>query len=101
VYEVKIAQQLRFAPGTINADNRVYNGYRIFGRWCAHGVCFVTRMKVDARYAVVERRLLAPNGKGVLTRLYGLAANARPTSAPTHSAAARCCSSTQARPWCS
>lgn len=62
VHDVKVAQQLRFAPGTIVVDDRGYNDYRLFGRWCAQGVFFVTRMKVDARYEVVERRLPVPRG---------------------------------------
>ena len=72
VHDVKVAQQLRFAPGTIVVDDRGYNDYRLFGRWCAQGVFFVTRMKVDARYEVVEQRLLAPKGNVVADQIVHL-----------------------------
>ena len=47
VHDVKVAQQLRFAPGTIVVDDRGYNDYRLFGRWCATDMMFapvVTRL---------------------------------------------------------
>jgi hypothetical protein len=62
VHDVKVAQELQFTPGTIVVDDRGYNDYRLFGRWCAEGVFFVTRMKVDARYEVVQQRLIMPKG---------------------------------------
>jgi hypothetical protein len=65
VHDVKVAQQLRFAPGTIVVDDRGYNDYRLFGRWCAEGVYFVTRMKRDARYTVVQQRQFMPEGNVV------------------------------------
>ncbi len=65
VHDVKVAQQLRFAPGTIVVDDRGYNDYRLFGRWCAEGVLFVTRMKRDARYTVVQQRQFMPQGNVV------------------------------------
>lgn len=65
VHDVKVAQELQFAPGTIVVDDRGYNDYRLFSRWCDEGVFFVTRMKTDARYEVVQQRLFMPKGKVV------------------------------------
>jgi hypothetical protein len=72
VHDVKVAQQLQFAPGTIVVDDRGYNDYRLFGRWCDEGVSFVTRMKVDARYEIVEQRLIMPKGNIVADQLVRL-----------------------------
>ncbi len=54
VADVKVAQGLTFEPGTIVVDDRGYNDYRLFARWTADHVWFVTRMKDNARYTVVE-----------------------------------------------
>jgi hypothetical protein len=56
VADVKVAQGLAFEPGTIVVDDRGYNDYRLFARWTADHVWFVTRMKDNALYAVVEER---------------------------------------------
>jgi hypothetical protein len=69
VHDVKVAQELRFTPGTIVVDDRGYNDYRLFGRWCDEGVFFVTRMKTDARYEVVQQRLIMPKGNIVNDQL--------------------------------
>jgi hypothetical protein len=53
VADVKIAQQLHFAPGTIVVDDRGYTDYGLWGRWCSQQVYFVTRMKDNALYEVV------------------------------------------------
>jgi hypothetical protein len=74
VQDVKVAQQLKFTPGTIVVDDRGYNDYRLFGRWCDQGVFFVTRMKSHALYEVVQQRLIMPKGNIVedqLVRLSG------------------------------
>ncbi len=74
VQDVKVAQQLRFTPGTIVVEDRGYNDYGLFGRWCAQGVFFVTRMKSHTLYEVVQQRLIMPKGNIVndqLVRLSG------------------------------
>ncbi len=55
-HEVKVAQQLSFAPGTIVAMDRGYNDYRLFSTWTEAGVFFVTRAKDNMVYEVVEER---------------------------------------------
>jgi hypothetical protein len=46
----------RRGAGTIVVDDRGYNDYRLFGQWCTEDVFFVTRMKRDALYEVVQER---------------------------------------------
>ena len=79
VHDVRVAQDLAFAPGTIVAMDRGYVDYGLFGRWSAQGVLFVTRMKTNALYEAVETLPPAP---GVLRaqriRLTGSAAAACP-----------------------
>jgi len=56
VHDVKVAQQIHFAPGTIVVDDRGYNDYRLFAKWTEAGVFFVTRMKDNAQFEVIEER---------------------------------------------
>jgi len=73
VHDVKVAQQqLRFTPGTIVVDDRGYNDYRLFGRWCDEGVFFVTRMKADTLYEMAQQRLIMPKGNIVADQLVHL-----------------------------
>ena len=58
VHDVTPVKALRFAPGTIVAMDRGYNDYALFGRWCEGRVYFVTRMKSDAVYRVVDWQLV-------------------------------------------
>lgn len=65
LHDVKVAQSLRLPAGSIVAMDRGYNDYRLFGTWTADGVFFVTRLKDNAAYEVVEERL-APKGRRIL-----------------------------------
>ncbi len=56
VSNVKAAWQIDFASGTIVVDDRGYNDYRLFSNWTEAGVYFVTRMKDNALFEVVEER---------------------------------------------
>jgi len=80
VAEVKMAPAFSFAPGTIVVDDRAYNDYALFGRWTRQGVYFVTRMKNNALYAVVEERKVPQHRqvlKDQLIQLTGLQAQER------------------------
>ena len=55
-HDIHGARSLNFVPGTIVAMDRGYNDYRLFASWTASGVFFVTRMKDNALYEIVERR---------------------------------------------
>lgn len=54
--DVRIAQKLVFAPGTIVILDRGYLDYALYQRWTQSGVYFVTRPRTNMLYEVVERR---------------------------------------------
>jgi hypothetical protein len=62
VHESRIARTLRFEPGTIVVFDRGYNDYAWFAALDADGVYFVTRMKDNTDYGVVERRPVPERG---------------------------------------
>jgi hypothetical protein len=75
--DVKVAQGLKFDPGTIIVYDRGYNDYSLFAQWTAQGVFFVTRMKDNALYEVVGERDVPQNRhilKDELIQLTGLKA---------------------------
>jgi hypothetical protein len=61
VADVKAAHQMHFTSGTIVVDDRGYNDYRLFAKWTEGGVYFVTRMKDNALYEVVEEHEIPKN----------------------------------------
>jgi len=77
VADVKAAWQIAFAPSTIVVDDRGYNDYRLFADWTDSGVFFVTRMKDNAQFDVVEERE-PPQNRNILKdqtiRLTGMGA---------------------------
>jgi len=52
--DVKLADSFALNPGSIVAMDRGYNDYALFGRWTMAGVFFVTRLKENAAFEVVE-----------------------------------------------
>jgi hypothetical protein len=64
-HEVRVARQMRFARGTILAFDRGYTDYEWFMSLTEQGVYFVTRLKENADYGVVEKREI-PQRRGVL-----------------------------------
>jgi len=65
VHDVKVAHNLTFEPGTVVVDDRGYNDYRLFAQWIEQDVYFVTRMKDNALYRVIENRPV-PQNRSVL-----------------------------------
>jgi IS4 transposase len=55
-HDVRVARTLRFDPGTVVVMDRGYVDYAWFGQLTAQEVFFVTRLKDNAVYRVVERR---------------------------------------------
>jgi Domain of unknown function (DUF4372)/Transposase DDE domain len=55
-HDVRVARLLRFDPGTIRIIDRGYVDYGWFGHLTTDAVFFITRLKDNAVYAVVERR---------------------------------------------
>jgi hypothetical protein len=82
VSDVKAAWQIDFAPDTIVVDDRGYNDYRLFSNWTETGVYFVTRMKDNALFEVVEERE-PPQNRNIVTdqiiRLTGTGAQKKRT----------------------
>jgi hypothetical protein len=79
VHEIKVARTLRFEPDTVVVFDRGYTDYEWFGQLCRDKVWFVTRLKSNAVYDVVESRDL-PEGRLVMAdeiiRLRGASAQA-------------------------
>ena len=59
--EVKIAREFHFEPGTIVVFDRGYVDYKWYQRLSDEGVFFVTRMRHDAHYRVIEQRPVPQN----------------------------------------
>lgn len=53
--DVRIARLLSLAPGSIIAMDRGYNDYELYGKWTREMVYFVTRLKDNADYIVLEQ----------------------------------------------
>lgn len=63
--EIKVARTLRFEPGTILAIDRGYIDYEWFRELTQQEVYFVTRMKENAVYEVIEE-VAVPQNRNVL-----------------------------------
>ncbi len=55
-HDSTMLKHLRLNQGSIVTMDMAYNDYRQFGQWTREGVYFVTRMKSNAKYTVIERR---------------------------------------------
>jgi hypothetical protein len=64
-HEVQVARQWSFQPGTLLVMDRGYTDYGWFADLTRQGVHFVTRLKDNADYIVVEEREL-PHRRGLL-----------------------------------
>jgi IS4 transposase len=64
VHEIQVARKLKLQRGTMLVFDRGYTDYDWFQRLTEEGVYFVTRLKDNATYIVVERR--PARGEGVL-----------------------------------
>jgi hypothetical protein len=60
--DIAVARGMKFAPGTVLVMDRGYNDYDWFGELSRDGVFFVTRMKDNAVYGVVEERKVPEKG---------------------------------------
>ena len=55
-HEVKVARELAFPEGAVVVMDKGYNDYALFSNWCEQGINFVTRMKDNAVYDVLESK---------------------------------------------
>jgi len=56
-----VARLLNLTVGSIVAFDRAYNDYLLFGQWTDIGIYFVTRMKENAVYEIVDEQELPKN----------------------------------------
>ena len=60
-HDVTIARQVPLAPFSIVAMDRGYNDYQLFAHWTDQRIFFVTRLKDNADYTVVEKHSVPVN----------------------------------------
>jgi hypothetical protein len=75
--EIKVARALRFEPGTILAIDRGYNDFEWFVELTQEGVFFVTRMKTNTVYTVVEECEVPAHGNVLKDQIIALPALAK------------------------
>ena len=61
-HDVTIARKIPLPPGSIVTMDRGYNEYKLFGSWTEQGIFFVTRLKENADYTVLEENLIPTAG---------------------------------------
>jgi len=64
-HEVREAHALSFPKGSILAVDRGFTDYKLFAKWCREGIYFVTRMKSNADFEIVEHRE-PPQGRNII-----------------------------------
>ena len=64
-HDVTIARKISLPLGSIVATHRGYNDYKLFATWTENSIYFVTRMKENADYEVVEYNLIPLIGNGL------------------------------------
>ena len=72
LHDVKGMRLFSPNPGSIIAMDRGYVDYALFGRWTEQGVYFVTRLKDNADYEVVEERPVPQRGNILADRIIRL-----------------------------
>jgi hypothetical protein len=61
--DVKMADAFALNPGSIVVMDRGYNDYALFGKWTVEEIYFVTRLKENAAYQVVQECAVPQNRK--------------------------------------
>jgi hypothetical protein len=64
-HDVTVARHLSLAPESVVTMDRGYNDYRLFAGWTENRIYFVTRLKDNADFKVVEERPV-PTGRSIL-----------------------------------
>jgi hypothetical protein len=62
VSDVEVARHLDFAAGTIVVQDRGYTDYELYARWTESEVFFVSRLRDNAVFEVLEERAVPPQG---------------------------------------
>lgn len=64
--DVTVARKISFPIGSIVTMDRGYNDYKLFASWTSDGIYFVTRLKSNADYAVIQE-FTAPENRHILS----------------------------------
>jgi len=62
VHEINVARMLSFPKGSIIVVDKGYYDFKLFSKWTEEGVWFVSRLKRNADYYVVEERPVPKTG---------------------------------------
>jgi hypothetical protein len=65
-HDVTFARRFPLAPGSIVAMDKAYNDYKLFALWTAAGIFFVTRLKDNADYRIVQSNDV-PHNRNILS----------------------------------
>lgn len=60
-HDINVARNISFSAGSIVAIDRGYTDYSLYGDWTRSGVYFVTRLKDNADYKVIDEFKTPPN----------------------------------------
>jgi IS4 transposase len=60
-HEIRISRKLSLAPESIVVIDRGYTDYKLFADWSDNDIYFVTRLKDNANYRVLEQRAVPIN----------------------------------------
>ena len=64
-HDVTIARKVPLAPGSIVAMDRAYNDYKLYAQWSENDIYFVTRLKDNADYMLLEE-LEVPKNRNII-----------------------------------
>jgi hypothetical protein len=62
VSDYAVARELEFAPGTIVVEDRGYTDYALYARWTERDIYFVSRLRANAKFEIVEERDVPQQG---------------------------------------
>jgi len=65
-HDIAVARNVSLSPGSIVALDRGYSDYRLFADWTENGIYFVTRIKDNADYAVIQQ-FEVPQNRNILS----------------------------------
>ena len=64
-HDVAIARKVPLSPGSIIAMDRGYNDYKLYAQWTENEIYFVTRLKDNADYMLLEE-LQVPKNRNII-----------------------------------
>jgi Transposase DDE domain len=64
-HDVTIARKMPLSPGSIIAIDRAYNDYKLYAQWTENEIYFVTRLKDNADYMLLEE-LEVPKNRNII-----------------------------------